>query len=105
MRNGSVKILMQWDIKAGMNNEYFEYVMREWLPNATKLGLTPIEAWYNVYAASNIPSIMAGAIAADESAMRAIITSDDWMELQDELLEYVENYRYKIVRVTGEYQL
>ena len=65
MPNGNVKILMNWDIKPGLDQEYFEFVMREWVPNTTKLGLTPIEAWYNVYARADIPRIMAGAIAED----------------------------------------
>lgn len=105
MRNGSVKILMTWDIKPGLDQEYFEFVMREWVPNTTKLGLTPVEAWYNVYASADVPRIMAGAIAEDASAMRSIITSADWADLQDKLFEFVENYSHKIVRVTGDYQL
>ena len=105
MRNGNVKILMTWDIKPGLDQEYFEFVMREWVPNTTKLGLTPVEAWYNVYASSDAPRIMAGAIAEDASAMRDIITSSDWADLQSKLFEYVDNYSHKIVRVTGDYQL
>ena len=105
MPNGNVKILMNWDIKPGLDQEYFEFVMREWVPNTTKLGLTPIEAWYNVYARADIPRIMAGAIADDADSMRQIITSTDWADLQAKLMEYVENYSQKIVRVTGDYQL
>lgn len=105
MRNGTIKILMNWDIKPGLDQEYFEFVMREWVPNTTKLGLTPIEAWYNVYSQSGAPQVMAGALAEDEEAMRDIITSDDWADLQDKLMEYVDNYSHKIVRVTGEYQM
>ena len=105
MRNGNVKILMTWDIKPGLDQEYFEFVMLEWVPNTTKLGLTPVEAWYNVYASSDVPRIMAGAIAEDASAMRNIITSSDWADLQSKLFEYVDNYSHKIVRVTGDYQL
>lgn len=105
MRNGTIKILMNWDIKPGLDQEYFEFVMREWVPNTTKLGLTPIEAWYSVYTHSDTPKIMAGALAEDEEAMRDIITSNDWADLQDKLMEYVENYSHKIVRVTGDYQM
>ena len=105
MPNGNVKLLMTWDIKPGLDQEYFEFVMREWVPNTTKLGLTPIEAWYSVYAVSDMPRIMAGAIADDDESMRRIITSPDWTALQTRLMEYVENYSQKIVRVTGDYQL
>ena len=48
---------------------------------------------------------MAGAIAEDAESMRQIITSADWADLQAKLMEYVENYSHKIVRVTGDYQL
>ena len=105
MANGNVKLLMNWDIKPGLDQEYFEFVMREWVPNTTKLGLTPIEAWYSVYSDADSPKIMAGAIAEDDASMRRIITSTDWAELQSKLMDYVENYSHKIVRVTGDYQL
>ena len=105
MRNGNVKILMNWDIKPGLDQEYFEFVMREWVPHTTKMGLTPTEAWYSVYTDSDIPKIMAGAIAADDESMREIITSTEWADLQDKLMAFVENYSHKIVRVTGDYQL
>jgi hypothetical protein len=48
---------------------------------------------------------MAGALAQDEEAMRAIIKSADWADLQAKLMEYVDNYSHKIVRVTGDYQM
>ena len=105
MADGNVKILMNWDIKPGLDQEYFEFVMREWVPNTTKLGLTPIEAWYSVYSDRDKPRIMAGAIAEDDESMRRIITSADWVILQQKLMEYVENYSQKIVRVTGDYQM
>ena len=105
MPNGNVKLLMNWDIKEGLNEEYFEFVMREWVPNTAKLGLTPVEAWYSVYTLSDAPRILAGAIAEDDNTMRRIITSADWARLQEKLMEYVENYSQKIVRVTGDFQL
>lgn len=105
MADGNIKILMFWDIKPGYDQEYFEFVMREWVPNTTKLGLTPIEAWYSVYTSDDKPTIMAGALADDEETMRDIITSNDWADLQEKLMEYVENYSHKIVHVSGDYQM
>lgn len=105
MPNGTIKILMNWDIKPGLDHEYFEFVMREWVPNTTKLGLEPVEAWYSMYSNSDAPRIMAGALAEDEEAMRDIISSADWADLQAKLMEYVDNYSHKIVRVTGDYQM
>jgi len=105
MQSGSIKILMNWDIKPGLDQEYFEFVMREWVPNTTKLGLTPTEAWYNVYTDSDIPKIMAGALAEDEESIRQNNTRHDWEDLEAQLMTIVANHSHKLVRATGDYQL
>ena len=102
----SVKLLMNWDIKPGRDQDYFEFVIREWLPGVNKLGIHPTWAWYTVYSRDdNTSQIMAEAIADDLDIMRQALQSDDWTKLHDRLLEYVQNYKHKVVRVTGDFQL
>lgn len=102
----SVKLVMNWDIRAGRDQEYFEFVVREWVPTIQRLGLRPTGAWYTVYSREkDIPQIMTESIASDLSTMRAILDTDDWKSLNDKLQEYVENYSQKIVHVTGGFQL
>ena len=55
------KLLMSWNIKAGVEQEYFEFVVREFVPGITKLGIQPTEAWYTVY--GNRPQILTGGVA------------------------------------------
>lgn len=102
----SVKLLMNWDIRTGRDQEYFEFVVREWVPGVTKLGIEPTGAWYTVYSHDNeAPQIMAEGIVEDISHMRDILDSDEWEDLHEKLMEYVENYSHKIVRVTGGFQI
>lgn len=102
----SVKLVMNWDIRAGRDQEYFEFVVREWVPTIQRLGLRPTGAWYTVYSREkDIPQIMTESIASDLPTMRAILDTDDWKSLNDKLQEYVENYSQKIVHVTGGFQL
>ena len=102
----SIKLLMHWDIKPGRDQEYFEFVVREWVPGINKLGIQPIAAWYTVYSRDeDAQQIMAEAIADDMATMKEALESPEWQELHDRLLEYVENYRHKMVRVTGGFQL
>ena len=102
----SVKLLMNWDIRAGRDQEYFEFVVREWVPTIQRLGLRPTGAWYTVYSRDKeAPQIMTESVASDLPAMRAILTSPDWQALHEKLQEYVENYSQKIVHVTGGFQL
>lgn len=101
----SVKILMNWDVKPGRDQDYFEFVMREWVPGITKLGLEPTGAWYTIYSRDdNKPRYMAEGIVENYSQMRQILESDEWEELHDQLLEYVDNYSQKVVRVSGGFQ-
>ena len=102
----SVKLLMNWDIKPGQDQEYFEFIVREWLPGINKLGIQTTWAWYTVYSrGDDTAQIMAEAIADDLPTMRRILDSQDWTDLHGRLMEFVDNYSHKVVRVTGGFQL
>lgn len=101
----SVKLLMNWDIKADRDQEYFEFVVREWVPGITRLGLKPTGAWFTIYSRSTAPQIMTEGIAEDLGTMRRILASPEWTSLHERLLEYVSNYTQKVVRTTGGFQL
>ncbi len=101
----SVKLLMNWDIKPGRDQDYFEFVVREWVPGINRLGIENIAAWYTVYSREETAQIMAEAITDDPGTMRDILKSTEWAELQEKLQDYVSNYRQKVVRVTGGFQI
>lgn len=98
-----VKLLMSWDIKAGREQQYFEFVMQEFAPGLMRLGLQPTEAWYTVY--GKCPQILTGAVAEDQETMRKILASDEWRRLEHRLQQYVVNYTHKVVEATGRFQL
>ncbi|MCK6577462.1 MAG: hypothetical protein L6Q98_05085 [Anaerolineae bacterium] len=102
----SVKLLMNWDIKPGRDQEYFEFVVREWVPGVQRLGLQPTGAWYTVYSRSkDTPQMLTEGIAKDLETMQDILASNDWTALHDRLTEFVHNYKQKIVHVTGGFQI
>ncbi|MCC7446779.1 MAG: hypothetical protein IT324_05145 [Anaerolineae bacterium] len=98
-----VKIIMNWDIKPGRDQEYFEFVVREFAPGITRLGLQPTEAWFTVY--GECPQIMMGGITTDFDTMKNMLDSKEWQDLQDKLMQYVNNYEQKIVRFSPGFQL
>ncbi len=101
----NVKLIMNWDIKPGRDQEYFEFLVREWIPGTTNLGLKHSGAWVTTYSRGDTSQIMTEGVAKDLDAMKSILDSHDWEELRDQLMEYVVNYEQKIVRVTGDFQL
>ncbi|MCD4700174.1 MAG: hypothetical protein K8R91_06350 [Phycisphaerae bacterium] len=99
----TVKLLLTWDIKPGREQEYFEFVVREFMPGMQRLGLQPSEAWVTTY--GDKPQIMTGMVAEDQTAVRKIMGSEDWQSLHDRLLEYVNNLESKIIHASGGFQV
>lgn len=102
----SLTLIMTWDIKEDMDQEYFEFVVREWVPATSRIGLQMIAAWYTYYRKDeSVPRIRAEGITETIEEMRAVLENPEWDDIQARLMEYVENYKQKIVYTTGEFKL
>jgi hypothetical protein len=102
----SYTLIMTWDIKPDMEQEYYEFVIREWVPVTNKLGLQMVAAWYTQYSLHHsVPLIRAEGIAQDLGTMRTILNSESWQEIHVKLMDYVENYSHKVVETTGDFRL
>lgn len=97
------KLLMSWDIKAGREQPYFEFVVQEFAPGLIKLGLQPTEAWYTVY--GKAPQILTGAVTRDLETMREILAGDEWRQLRERLQNYVTNFTQKVIEASSRFQL
>lgn len=98
----TVKLIMTWDILPGREQEYFEFVVQEFIPAMQRMGLQPSEAWFTVYGEG--PQITTVALAPSLNMVRSVIHSSAWKDLENRLLEFVTNYRYKIVRARSGFQ-
>ncbi len=98
-----VKLLMSWDIKPGVEQEYFEFVVREFVPGITKLGIQPTEAWYTVY--GNCPQILTAGVAETSQEIRQAMATEDWQALEEKLETYVDNLEKKVIKAGGGFQL
>ncbi len=99
----AVKLLMTWDIRQGHEQDYFEFVVREFIPGLQKLGMETSDAWYTMYGQQ--PQIMVGAVATDQEELETILHSPEWEKISDRLLDYVENFHYKIVTAKRGFQM
>jgi hypothetical protein len=97
-----VKVLMTWDIASERDQEYFEFIIGEFIPGVQRLGLQPAEAWATIY--GSYPQIQVGLLASDVTQARQVLDSSDWGILQEKLFDYVKNYSYKIVPARGGFQ-
>lgn len=99
----AVKLLMTWDIIPGREQEYFEFVVRDFVPGMQRLGLEPSDAWFTMYGGQ--PQIMAGGLMPTLSTMQQMLDKEEWKTLINQLLDYVTNYQYKIVQARGGFQM
>lgn len=98
-----VKLLMKWNIRTGLEDEYFEFVMEEFAPGLLELGIQPTDAWYTAY--GEHPQILTGGVAENLRTLRKALSSQRWRELKVELLTYVTDYSQKTIRASGGFQL
>jgi hypothetical protein len=98
----SVKLIMTWDIVPDREQDYFEFVIGEFIPGVQRLGFQPVEAWATIY--GNHPQIQVGILSDDLSGVQQILRSADWSQLQDKLFALVKNFSYKIVPARNGFQ-
>lgn len=91
----SVKLLMSWDIAPEKEQEYFEFVIGEWIPGIQRMGLEPTEAWATIY--GDYPQIQVALLAPDLPDAQRVLNSVEWTRLRDQLFTFVKNYSYKVV--------
>ena len=97
-----VKVLMTWDIAPEHEQDYFEFVISEFVPGMQRLGLQPIEAWATMY--GNYPQIQVGLLAPNASDARRIMNSSEWDNLSEKLFTFISNFAYKVVPARGGFQ-
>jgi len=97
------KLLMSWNIRSGHEDEYFEFIVREFGPGLIALGVRPTDSWYTQY--GDRPQILTGGIVEDLENLQRALASDEWRVLKRKLLTYVTDYSQKIIRASGGFQL
>ncbi len=98
----AIKIIMTWDIAPEREQEYFEFVVREYIPGVQRLGLELKDAWATVYGSR--PQILVGALLPSVAKAHEVMDSPDWKSLHNQLQDYVINYSEKIVEAHGGFQ-
>jgi hypothetical protein len=96
------KLILTWDILPEREQEYFEFVVRDFLPAVQKLGFKLSDAWVTVY--GDHPQILVGAVLPSMAAVEKIIDSNKWKSLENQLLDFVSDYEIKVVEARSSFQ-
>ena len=96
------KLIITWDILPEREQEYFEFVVREFLPAVQKLGFKLSDAWVTVY--GDYPQILVGAVLPTITRVAETIKSQKWKSLENKLFDYISDYELKIVEARSSFQ-
>lgn len=94
---------MTWDILPNLEQEYFEFVISEFMPEIKELGIRPVELWYTLY--GDQPQIMIAAKVQSQAALNVVMASKEWQRLLENLLTFVNNFSYKVIPARTGFQL
>lgn len=98
----SYKLIMTWDISPEREQEYFEFVVREFIPNVQRIGFELTDAWATIYGSQ--PQIMVGATLPSLAKIQQVLRSTEWQSLNNQLQDFVQNYTQKVVKAEGGFQ-
>ncbi len=99
----TVKLLLTWDIMPNLEQEYFEFVISDFLPEIKELGIRPADVWYTMY--GDQPQIMIAAKTQSQASLNVVMASKEWQLLLEKLSGFVENFSYKVIPAQTGFQL
>jgi len=65
--------------------------------------MEPGDAWFTMYGSQ--PQILVAAQMNSMNALQTVLDSSDWDSLTHRLLDYVENFNFKVVQARGGFQM
>lgn len=91
----SHRIMIMYDIHPDKHEEYYQYVLGEFVPELQKMGLYMIYAW-QVYG-ENQPERFVEFVCESATILKNALLSPEFQQAEERLKEYTQNYRRKVV--------
>ncbi|MCB9451283.1 MAG: hypothetical protein H6672_07570 [Anaerolineaceae bacterium] len=96
------KILLRYDIRLGMQEPYYQFIMNEFLPGMQNMGIYPIAAYHTAY--GDYPVRQLDFVTENLDTVREVFESERWVTLEDRLKSFIIHYDRKIVRYRDSFQ-
>ncbi len=97
-----VKLIMTWNILPNHEQEYFDFLVREFVPGLNRLGFELSDAWATIY--GDRPQVLVSAVLADEQEAEQRMARNEWHELKEKLQRYILNFECKLAPVRPGFQ-
>jgi hypothetical protein len=89
------KLLMCYDIRRNMNNSYYRYVVREFVPALSEMDIYVVEAWHTAY--GDYPRRQVEYVVDDIHVLTDAFDDPHYLDLEGRLKRLTSSYSRKIV--------
>ena len=94
-----VKLNHYWTIIQDKNENYNKFMTKKFIPGVNKLGLHTVAGWSVLVGAYS--EIILESVANDLDLLEVALRNQKFKELKGTLLNYVKNYKTKVLVSTG----
>lgn len=103
MEENGLKLLLEYDVNQDTLQEYYQFVMGQYVPALQSMGLQMSEAWHTAY--GHAPNRLIGFVCGDRQTMDRLLTSEEWVDLNEQLEKFVTGLNYKVIPYRGGFQI
>lgn len=96
------KVLLSYDIRPDVVDRYYQYVLKEFIPELETMGIYMFRVWHVAY--GDYPVRQLEFIAEDVEDVHDVLLSDRWNTLENQLKTYTLRYGRKLVRFRPGFQ-
>jgi hypothetical protein len=96
------KLLLNYEVKQENLQEYYQFMMGQYVPALQAMGMQMSEAWQTAY--GDAPERLVGFVCEDKDTLTAVLNSDNWITLNEQLENLVIDFGYKAIPYRGGFQ-
>lgn len=98
------KLIIRWDVREEVeDSEYYEFLVHEFIPGMSKLGLADIQVWATAFGECEQKLVTGVTQSVDH--MNDALDSEEWMALSDKLEKFVNPLGHKVIKATNGFQI
>lgn len=97
------KLLLSYEIPAQSTQDYYQFIMGQYVPAMQALGFQMSEAWHTAY--GDAPNRLIGFVCRNRQTVDELMQNEAWHELNEQLEEFVTEFSYKVIPYRGGFQI
>ncbi len=97
------KLILTYNIKPDKQDQYYRYMLGDFVPAIQKMGVYMHMAWHMAY--GDYPMRKIEFVTETADALQQLFLSTEWEEMESKLNRYITDYKRKVVDYRNGFQL